>query len=134
MGKRERPEAKIQAAIVEFMQHRGWLVEVTHGNTYQMGIPDMWCFHPKFGYRWIDAKVKGRYSFTKAQKLKWPKWETYGVGIWILVAATDEEYDKLMAPPNWRDYWKKSWGELPNIQELLEGLWDDEDDAPPNKI
>lgn len=129
MGKRERPEAKIQAALVEFMEDRGWLIEVTHGNTYQQGIPDLWCFHPKYGYRWIDCKVKGRYSFTKAQKIKWPRWETFGVGIWILTAADDEEYDKLMAPPNWRVYWKKSWGELPDIDELLASLWDDDDET-----
>ena len=33
-----------------------------------------------------------------------------GIGIWILTAATQDEYDKLFKLPNWRAYWKESWG------------------------
>lgn len=93
-----------------------------HGNAFQVGIPDLWLYHRRFGYRWVDAKVAGRYSFTKAQKIKWPQWERAGIGIWILVAGTQAEYDKLFGPPNWRQYWKASWGTLPDINALLEGL------------
>ena len=34
----------------------------------------------------------------------------------------DAEYDKLFAPPNWRDYWKASWGQVPDIDALLDEL------------
>lgn len=114
------PEAKIRAALVSYLETRGWLVNITHGNAYQTGFPDLYIARDA-ATRWIDVKTPGRYSFTKAQRAKWPEWERYGIGIWILVAATQEEYDKLFAPPNWRAYWKPSW-ELPNIEAALREL------------
>lgn len=125
---RERPEAKIQKDLTEFMEGRGWLVEATHGNAFQKGIPDLFTAHVRHGHRWIDCKVKGRYDFTKAQILKWPLWEQNAVGIWILTAATQDEYDKLFQPPNWRQYWKGRYGELIDIDALLQGLWDETPD------
>ena len=92
------------------------------GNAFQYGIPDLYCHHEKWGGRWIDVKNPGKYSFTREQKIKWPAWERYGCGIWILTAATQEEYDKLFAPPNWREFWKPSWGDVPDIDQLLDEL------------
>ena len=116
------PEWHIQQRLIAFLETRGWLVERMIGNAFQTGIPDLFLSHPKWGQRWVDAKVEGHYSFTKAQKRKWPEWEKHGVGIWILTEANQEQYDKLFAPPNWRDYWKDSWGELPDIDRLLEEI------------
>ena len=115
-------EYRIQKQLIDFLESRGWLVQRLIGNAFQTGIPDLFAHHPKWGSRWIDVKVEGRYSFTKAQKIKWPTWERYGVGIWILTGATQDQYDKLFAAPNWRDYWKTSWGELPDIDTLLEEI------------
>jgi hypothetical protein len=70
------------------------------------------------------VKVEGKYNFTKAQKIKWPVWEKFGVGIWILTGADQENYDKLFQSPNWRDYWKDSW-KTPtqaNIDALLDQI------------
>lgn len=101
------------------------------GNAFQKGLPDLFLGHPKHGWRWVDIKVLGAYSFTKAQKLKWPEWEKYGVGIWILGAtARDDctvqhmtrEYEKLFGPPNWRDFWRDSWGELGDVDKMIEEL------------
>ncbi len=117
-------EYKIQLALIYFLKTRGWLVERMIGNAFQQGIPDLYCHHPKWGYRWIDVKRPGKYSFTRAQKRKWPEWARKGVGIWILTAATQEEYDKLFKHPNIDFYWKKSWGELPNIDAMLEHITD----------
>lgn len=116
-------EAKIQCRLIEFLKARGWLVERMVGNAYQVGIPDLYLYHPKWHERWVDVKVKGRYSFTRAQKFKWPLWEQYGVPIWILTDATQEEYDKLFAPPNWRQFWKIQWGEIPNVDQVLDELF-----------
>ena len=119
---REGPEHKIQRALIAFLQARGWLVERTHGNLYQTGFPDLLAMHEKWGERWIDVKQPKRYSFTKAQRRKWPQWAAKNTGIWILTAATQEEYDKLFKAPNWKTYWKESWGQVPDIDALLDEL------------
>jgi len=121
-AKTKPKEFKIQRDLMEHLRLRGWLVERTHGNLFQVGFPDLYIAHPKWGTRWIDVKRPGHYSFTKAQKVKWPIWDSFGIGIWILTAATQEEYDKLFGPPNWRDYWKASWGEIPDIDDLLDQI------------
>jgi hypothetical protein len=79
------------------------------GNAFQMGIPDLYVYHKQYGERWIDIKNPASYNYTKSQKWKWPLWEAAGIGIWIIVAATEEEYDKLSKPPNMRNYWKASY-------------------------
>lgn len=131
MGKIRRakhgPEWYIQRDVVAYLEARGWLVERMIGNAFQTGIPDLYCHHPKWGARWIDCKQPKRYSFTKAQRLKWPRWEQAGIGIWILTAASQEEYDKLFGPPNWRHYWKASWGDLPDIDAILDELAREQD-------
>jgi hypothetical protein len=117
-----RPEWHIQQDLIKFLTARGWLVEHTHGSVYQTGFPDLYLFHARWRERWVDCKVAGKYSFTNAQKIKWPEWERHGVGIWILTAASESEYRKLFGPPNWRDFWKQSWGCLPNLDDLLEEI------------
>lgn len=103
------PEWFIQKDLKEFLETRGWVVEVMHGNAFQRGIPDLYLFKGGIGERWVDVKHPKKYSFTKAQRIKWPYWDSRGIGIWILTAASQFEYDKLFAPPNWKDYWKSSW-------------------------
>lgn len=124
MAKRPKrgPEWYIQRDLIEYLQTRSWLVERMIGNAYQVGIPDLFAHHIKWGSRWIDVKVKNRYTFTPAQKIKWPMWEKHGLGIWILVAANQSEYNKLFGPPNFRDYWKASWDERPDIDAMLDEL------------
>ena len=117
MRKGKGPEWFIRRDIKEFLEIRGWHVEIMVGSAFQTGIPDLYCYHRKYGERWIDAKTPGRYSFTKAQKFKWPVWERDGIGIWILVAGSQEEYDKLFKPPNWRSYIKKTW-KIPTLEEI----------------
>lgn len=113
------PEFYIQQDLIVFLKARGWHVERMIGNAFQMGIPDLFIAHPKWGQRWLDVKRPGKnYSFTKAQKLKWPVWEAFNIPIWILTAATQEEYDKLFQPPNWRDFWKESWGAIPTLADI----------------
>lgn len=120
--KKHGPEWFIQRDLIAYLEARQWLVERMIGNAYQVGIPDLYAHHIKWGSRWIDVKVRGRYSFTPAQKLKWPLWESHGIGIWILVEADQDEYDKLFHSPNWRDYWKTSWDSQPTIDDLLDEI------------
>jgi hypothetical protein len=118
-----RPEAAIQLKFRRYLEKRKWLVEVMQGNAYQQGIPDLFCWHQRWGHRWVDMKVLGAYQFTKAQIQKWPLWEAAGLGIWIIVDATDEEYKKLFKPPNMREYWKPSYDKhLRSVSNILEEL------------
>jgi hypothetical protein len=119
------PEWHIQKDVIRYLVARGWHVEHTHGNLYQTGFPDLFVAHTKWGTRWIDCKQPKKYTFTKAQKQKWPLWESFGIGIWILTAGTQAEYDKLFNLPNWRAYWKDSWGRIPtqaDIDRMLDEL------------
>lgn len=111
------PEFFIQRDLITFLKARGWHVERMIGNAFQHGIPDLFLAHPKWGQRWVDVKQPKHYSFTKAQKIKWPVWEAFNIGIWILTAATESEYDKLFAPPNWRSFIKSHWN-IPTQAEI----------------
>lgn len=124
IGETHGPEWRIQRDLIRFLRARGWLVEVMHGNLFQKGVPDLYIAHTEHGQRWIDVKNPVAYTFTKAQRRKWPIWEKHGVGIWILVAATEEEYDKLWKPPNMRHYWKPKWDLEPTVDEILDEFED----------
>lgn len=117
MRSKHGPEYKIQTLLIEFLEARGWHTERIVGSAFQMGLPDLFIAHPKWGQRWVEVKNPERYSFTKAQKLKFPVLEKFGVGIWIITSADQEGYDKLFAAPNWRDYVKAGWN-LPTQQDI----------------
>lgn len=102
--KRESPEAKIQADIIKFLKIRDWYVKETHGNMFQWGFPDLFACHSKYGHRWIEVKNPKMYSFTPAQRECFPKFCANGSGVWIMVAATEYEYQKLFKPCNWYTY------------------------------
>lgn len=101
------PEAKIQKEIIEFLTLRGWYVKATHGNTLQHGFPDLYATHSRYGARWIEVKNPESYSFTPAQEECFPKFCANGTQIWVLIAATEEEYQKLWKPCNWWYYLMK---------------------------
>ena len=71
---------------------------------YQSGLPDLYAYHLLNGTRWIEVKIKDKYKFTPAQMATFPDFSAKGVGIWILTAATEAEYDKLFRPANWHTY------------------------------
>ena len=123
------PEFHIQNRWVDFLEAKGWHVERMIGNAFQSGIPDLYLAHSKKGSRWVDIKVYGKYSLTKAQRFKWPVWEAVGVGIWIIGAKSPQEctkahmireHDILMNPPNWREFWNSNWDKKPDIDAMLD--------------
>lgn len=97
------PEAKIQKAIIILLESKGWFVKPTHGNLYQSGFPDLYCIHTAHKQRWIEVKNPLSYRFTIAQLGDFPK-ISKGTGIWIMTAASESEYSKLFARPNWHLY------------------------------
>lgn len=102
--KRGAPEDKIKTEIIDFLILRGWFCKVTHGNLYQSGFPDVFACHNMYGSRWIEIKNPGKYAFTQQQLEDFPKFNAHGVGIWVMVAATEDEYQKLFKPCNWWHY------------------------------
>jgi len=126
--KKHGPEFTIQHAIVEFLRERGWHVErlvggEVRGGAVQSGLPDIFACHKKFGVRFIEVKYEDSFRFTLAQKWKFPLLMANGCGIWILTAASDEQYDRLFKEPNLWDYLKQ--GECFNqecIDEILKEL------------
>jgi hypothetical protein len=126
------PEFMIQRDFIKFLRARGWWVERMIGNAFQKGVPDLYAAHPREGQRWIDIKNPVAYEYTKAQCQKWPIWDQYGIGIWIITGATEEEYDKLFKPPNWKLYWKPRYDEyLMDVDVLLDELMKQEDEELP---
>jgi hypothetical protein len=100
------PEKIIQIKIEKMLERKGWFVKRTHGGMFQSGFPDDFASHPVHGHRWVEVKLpdlKGS-RFTKAQLVEFPKFEAHGSGVWILVAATEAEYELLFRKPNWTAY------------------------------
>jgi len=122
-------ELHIQRKLVKFLRDRGWHVERMLANAYQVGCPDLYCFHREWGARWVEVKRPEGYSFTRAQRLKFPEWDRAGIGIWILTAATEEQYNLLLGPPNWRKFWRPSF-EAPNIDAMLDELVREGEQSP----
>lgn len=111
MKTRRRPEDIIQEAIVRFLVAREWFVRPTHGNQYQSGFPDLFAAKRRYGQRWIEVKNPESYKFTPAQLETFPKMSAADVGIWILTAGDQREYDKLFNRPNWFTY-LSIWGNM----------------------
>jgi len=108
---KDGPEAIIQRNFIWYLKTRGWNVERMIGNQLQKGIPDIYIQHPDHGVRWVDLKNPRDYEFTSAQIIKWPIWEAHGERIWIITGWSDDDYDMLFKPPNWRLYWKPKYDE-----------------------
>lgn len=104
--KKGGPESVVQSKILAYLRTRGWFVVVTHGNMFQSGLPDLFACHSKYGARWIEVKDPERRGdiFTAAQHEVFPKLCANGSGVWVLVGATESEYEKLFGRPNWAWY------------------------------
>jgi len=96
-----RPEAKIQKEIRAFLELRGWYVRVLHGNIFQTGMPDLFICRRSLGWRFVEVKQPVKYIFTESQCDSFPKFAANDVGIWILTAAIEQQYNLLFKPANW---------------------------------
>ena len=100
------PEWYIQQDIIAYLRMREWLVKPTHGNKFQSGFPDLFATNAKYGPRWIEVKNADSYKFQPSQLEWFPQFCAHGSGVWVLVAATEAEYKKLLQPYNWWQYIK----------------------------
>ncbi len=106
--KKSGPEKIIEDGLKAYLKALDWLVIKTHGNEFQMGLPDLYCAHYTLGQRWIEVKNPEKYSFTPAQMEVFPAMQSKGIGIWILTAYDKYEYDKLFQPYNWHRFLGKT--------------------------
>ena len=95
------PEREIQDDLVRYLREHGWVVKETHGNLYQNGLPDLYCANRRYGARWVEVKNPEKYHFEASQLEFFPLLASAGVGVWVLTAATESEYQKLFLPANW---------------------------------
>lgn len=114
---KERPEDRIVQALKSYLRTREWLVKKTHGNEYQMGFPDFFCAHKRYGIRWVEVKVALTGRFTPAQVEVFREFAAVGVGVWVLTCATESEYQKLFHEPNWWVY----LGEMRDVRRSIHG-------------
>ena len=99
-----RDEAELQRQFINFLRCREWFVKPTHGNLYQQGFPDLFATHSTYGHRWVEMKILKNLHFTPAQLENFPKLCAHGSGVWVVIACTDYEYQKLFKKPNWWSY------------------------------
>lgn len=100
--KAKGPEAIIQDAIVAMLRSRLWYVMETHGSMFQSGLPDIFCTHANYGFRWIEVKRRSGSRLTPAQKVHFPQIVANGCPIYFLYDATDSEYQKLFKPTTFK--------------------------------
>lgn len=107
---KQGPEWHIQQDILKMLRERGWFCKVIHGNTFQTGLPDLYVCKRNYGSRWIEVKNPKAYKFMASQIETFHRLASEGIGVWILIAATEDEYQKLFGRPNWFWYLK-----IPNM-------------------
>jgi len=95
-----RPEDLIVQQLKSYLKTRDWLVKKTHGNEFQSGFPDLFCYHRKYGLRWIEVKTPtGHLQGSQIQFFQ--ELAAVGCGVWILTAANDDQYQLLFSSANW---------------------------------
>lgn len=102
--KKEKLESAVLSEVIEFLTLRGWYCKRVHGNAMQSGFPDLFCCHVKYGTRWIETKCPPGHKFMQSQLETFQKFCSNGTGVWVMRAATNDEYLKLFKPPNWWHY------------------------------
>lgn len=100
---RKQPEKEIVVEVEKKLRIQKWFVLKTHGNIYQMGLPDLYVAHVKYGTRWIETKNPKAYSFTPAQLVTFREMAAAGVGIWVVTDALQVP-DILFMPANWHTF------------------------------
>ncbi len=97
-----RPEAKGARRLVLYMEARGWVCDKLGGSKYASGWPDFWCFHPKFGERWVETKAPGG-KLRPSQIKRFTRWAKHGIKIYVL--EDEKHYQRLFGQEdNWRRY------------------------------
>ena len=97
-------EASIQRRLISKLRIEGWFSKATHGNEFQIGFPDVFACHIRYGSRWIELKKPGVGILQDTQHHFFLELAKRNIGVWILTDSTDWEYKKLFSPANWHTY------------------------------
>ncbi len=92
------PEAKVVRDVITYLNQFGWYCKVLHGNTWQSGMPDLFCCHPRYGPRLIECKdpLRGGDLFTPAQKIEFPKLINHGCPVLIVDCINHHVYQFII--------------------------------------
>jgi hypothetical protein len=106
----QRETLLVGQPFTRFMEFKGWKVKKTHGNQYQEGFPDSYCYHHMFSPRWVEFKVwdGNTLSLTSSQKRCFPEMMTRQVPIFVIIhtdlrgnqSELERMYKKLFTEPN----------------------------------
>lgn len=70
------------------MRDEGWICENIHGNQFQKGLPDYFCYNSNGIFRWIEFKVchgpNAHVKLQPAQKIKFPQMFYSGLPIYVV--------------------------------------------------
>ena len=81
---------------------KGWtIIDKVGGSVYTTGWPDLFCFHPTHGVRWIETKALGG-KLKPSQVKRFDRWRKAGLGVYVL--ENEKHYYRLFKPPNWENY------------------------------
>lgn len=103
MKQPKKYERDIQKEIINFLKLRDWDVSVTHGTSLMVGFPDLYVVHASFGARWVEVKRPGG-KLTNSQRIKFTRWAACNIGVWVMEAANEFNYQLLFGPRNWSTY------------------------------
>ena len=121
MAVTQKETTHIVAPFICHMEALGWHCRNIVGSMMQSGLPDYYCYHPTYGYRWIEFKrhkqenMKDTPSVTPAQKVEFPKMYACGLKIYVV-----KDYDlRGVENKHRREYHYRRLFEKPNIMEIL---------------
>ena len=98
----KKPETLLQQDVIKILRYHEWFVMPTHGNAYQQGFPDLFCFHQRYDYKWVEVKLPNNYSFTASQEIYFKEIKK----VWLMQRSSTDEYKRLFSHPNWYMYIK----------------------------
>lgn len=98
------PEQRIQKAMTAKLRDRGWFVKRCHGNEFQVGFPDVFACHSRYGSRWVEFKLPKGSKLEQSQVEVFTKLGEKRVGVWILTSDSEAEYKKLFLSYNWYQF------------------------------
>jgi len=106
----KNPETIIQTGIIKMLEAKGWYVKRMGASAFLSGFPDLFCYHQVHKLRLIEVKTPTG-SFEASQEKEFTKMARSSCGVWVLIAATPKEYNKLFKEPNWYTF-------LPHMRAL----------------